>query len=45
MQKTYVIDTNILIQSPDAFESFEENNIVLPIVVSEELDGIKNAFD
>ena len=43
MQKTYVIDTNILIQSPDAFESFEENNIVLPIVVLEELDGIKNA--
>ncbi len=43
MPKTYVIDTNVLIQSPEAFECFEDNNVVLPIVVLEELDGIKNA--
>ena len=43
MQKTYVLDTNVLIQSPEALGSFEENRIVLPLAVLEELDGLKNA--
>lgn len=43
MQKTYVLDTNILIQSPCALQSFEDNRIVLPLAVLEELDGLKNA--
>jgi PhoH-like ATPase len=43
MQKTYVLDTNVLIQAPYALESFEENHIVLPLAVLEELDGIKQA--
>ncbi len=43
MAKTYVLDTNILIHSPDSIECFQENNVVLPIAVLEELDGIKNA--
>mgnify|MGYP000831008395 CR=1 FL=1 len=38
MKKTYVIDTNILIQAPHAFLCFEENDVVLPLVVVEELD-------
>ena len=41
MIKTYVIDTNVLIQAPYAIECFEENNLVLPLVVLEELDGLK----
>ena len=41
MQKTYVLDTNVLIQAPYALESFEDNHIVLPLVVLEELDGLK----
>ena len=43
MIKTYVIDTNVLIQSPYALECFEDNNLVLPLVVLEELDGLKRA--
>lgn len=42
MQKTYVIDTNVLIQAPYALESFEDNHIVLPLTVLEELDGLKD---
>ena len=41
MQKTYVIDTNVLIQAPYALECFEENNLVIPLVVLEELDRLK----
>ena len=41
MIKTYVIDTNVLIQAPYALECFEDNNLVLPLVVLEELDGLK----
>ncbi len=43
MKKTYVIDTNVLIQSPNAIECFEDNTVVLPLVVIEELDNLKNA--
>lgn len=43
MKKTYILDTNVLIQSPHAITSFEDNNIVLPISVLEELDKYKNA--
>ncbi len=43
MTKTYVLDTNVLIQAPYAFECFEENQVVLPLVVLEELDGLKKA--
>lgn len=41
MKKTYVLDTNVLIQSPYALLSFEENKVVLPIAVLEELDKLK----
>ena len=43
MQKTYVLDTNILIQAPYALESFEDNHIVLPLAVLEALDGLQQA--
>lgn len=43
MKKTYVIDTNVLIQSPYAIECFEDNDLVIPLVVVEELDGLKKA--
>lgn len=41
MKKTYVIDTNVLIQAPYALQCFEDNHLVLPLVVLEELDGLK----
>lgn len=43
MPKTYVLDTNVLIHAPYALESFEDNCIVLPLAVLEELDGLKNS--
>ena len=42
MKKTYVLDTNVLIQSPSALLSFDDNKVVLPIAVLEELDKLKN---
>ena len=41
MRKTYVLDTNVLIQAPYALQSFEDNRIVLPLAVLEELDALK----
>ncbi|MGN0677799.1 MAG: PhoH family protein [Ruminococcus sp.] len=43
MKKSYVIDTNVLIQSPYAIECFEDNDLIIPLVVLEELDGLKKA--
>lgn len=43
MVKTYVLDTNVLVQSPHALLSFEDNTVILPLAVLEELDGLKNA--
>lgn len=43
MIKSYVIDTNVLIQAPYALQCFEENHVILPLVVLEELDGLKKA--
>ena len=40
--KTYVLDTNVLIQAPHALFSFDDNAIVLPVAVMEELDRLKN---
>lgn len=42
MKKTYVVDTNVLVQSPYGLYVFEENEVVIPLVV-EELDGLKKA--
>lgn len=42
MAKTYVLDTNVLIQAPYALQSFEDNHVVLPVAVLEELDRFKN---
>ena len=41
MAKTYVLDTNVLIQAPYAMQCFEDNHVVIPLVVVEELDGLK----
>ena len=41
LKKTYVLDTNVLLQSPHAIQSFGDNMVVLPEVVLEELDRFK----
>lgn len=39
--KNYIIDTNILLQDPDAIFNFDKNVIIIPIGVIEELDTFK----
>lgn len=39
--KTFVIDTNVLLYDPEAFMKFEENEVVIPVTVLEELDKMK----
>ncbi len=41
MKKIYVLDTNVLIQAPHALRCFDDNDVVLPLVVLEELDTHK----
>ena len=39
--KNFVLDTNVLLHDPGALFTFEENNVVLPIYVIEEIDKFK----
>lgn len=39
--KTYVIDTNVFLYDPQALFKFEDNTIVVPITVVEEIDRFK----
>lgn len=41
MKKNYVLDTNVLLHDPNAIFSFEDNNVIIPIYVIEEIDGFK----
>lgn len=41
MIKNYILDTNVLINDPDAIYKFEDNNIIIPMGVIEELDKFK----
>ncbi|MEK7722606.1 MAG: PIN domain-containing protein, partial [Elusimicrobiota bacterium] len=45
MKKVYILDTNVLIHDPLSFTKFEENIVVIPISVIEELDNFKRAAD
>ena len=40
-EKTFVIDTNVLIHRPDAFMSFRDSMVIIPLWVFEELDNLK----
>lgn len=40
--KQYVLDTNILIESPDAIFGFDDNLVCITMKTLEELDGLKN---
>lgn len=42
--KIYVLDTNVLLQDPYAIFSFEDNEVVIPAVVLEELDSKKGIW-
>ncbi|PLT34337.1 PhoH family protein [Bacillus sp. V5-8f] len=45
MGKIYVLDTNVLLQDPYSIFSFEENEVVIPAVVLEEVDSKKRYMD
>jgi len=45
MKKTFVLDTNVLLSDPNALFSFEEHDVVLPMIVLEELDRHKDRQD
>lgn len=41
-KKMYVLDTNVLIHDPSALLNFEEHQVIIPMTVLEELDGLKS---
>ena len=41
MKKTFVLDTNVLLHDPQALFRFEDNDLVIPMTVIEELDRFK----
>lgn len=44
-RKSFVIDTNVLVHDPNSIKKFKDNDIVIPLSVLEELDGLKRHAD
>lgn len=45
MKKIYVLDTNVLLQDPNAVYAFEDNDVIIPAIVLEEMDSKKRLAD
>lgn len=45
MKKTFVIDTNVLLHNPSSLFCFEDNDVILPLAVLEEIDHQKRRQD
>ncbi|MCM3713057.1 PhoH family protein [Halalkalibacter oceani] len=45
MKKIYVLDTNVLLQDPYSIFSFQDNEVVIPAIVLEEVDSKKRYMD
>ncbi|ANE47346.1 hypothetical protein SY83_14920 [Paenibacillus swuensis] len=45
MEKIFVLDTNVLLHDPNAMFAFEENEVIIPAVVLEEIDSKKRNAD
>lgn len=45
MKKTYVLDTNVLLHNPSSLFLFQDNDVVLPLAVIEEIDEQKKRQD
>ena len=41
MKKNFVLDTNVLLHDPEAMFAFQDNNVIVPIYVIEEVDSFK----
>jgi PhoH-like ATPase len=44
-RKYFVLDTNVLLHNPESINSFEDNFVILPMTVIEELDNFKRHND
>ena len=45
MKKTFILDTNVLLHDINCLHAFEDNDIIIPMAVIEELDAFKNESD
>ncbi|HEY0827935.1 MAG TPA: PhoH family protein [Bacilli bacterium] len=45
MKKIYVLDTNVLLHDPNSIFAFEDNEVIIPAVVLEEIDSKKRNVD
>ena len=45
VNKTFVVDTNVLLHNAESITSFGDNTVVLPMPVIEELDKFKSHND
>jgi PhoH-like ATPase len=45
MKKFYVLDTNVLLSDPNAIYTFQDNDVIIPTVVLQELDSKKKLMD
>ena len=45
MKKTFILDTNVLLHDVNSIYAFEDNDVVIPMVVIEELDTFKSEGD
>ena len=41
VKKNYILDTNVLLHDPNSLLNFEDNNVLIPIEVIEEIDRFK----
>ncbi|HCF58631.1 MAG TPA: phosphate starvation-inducible protein PhoH [Myxococcales bacterium] len=41
MKKNFILDTNVLLHDPRALFAFDDNNVIIPIYVIEEIDQFK----
>ncbi|AFK06492.1 PhoH family protein [Mesotoga prima MesG1.Ag.4.2] len=41
MIKDFILDTNVLVHDPYCFDNFEDNNLIIPFPVLEEIDKLK----
>jgi len=45
MKKTFILDTNVLLHDVNSIYAFEDNDVIIPMVVIEELDTFKSEGD
>lgn len=41
MKKNYILDTNVLLHDPTAIQQFQDNHVIIPLKVIEEIDHFK----